>query len=182
MSQGQVDFEYSRCNEGQDSCCDCYAELVRAVLGNDDNVFSLNKAFFPPETNPAEFIVITYCFMNESMKESAVWFWTEQPSYLLHPLHIFQFLSLFFGKPEAFYTQEANITLNATDCWGVDDTHLELLTQRVSAYSKNLIRALWSTYHNVMHCIIVLLRGVEAYWLNPPPPPPSIAIIIIIML
>ena len=132
-SQGQVDFEYSRCNEGKDSCRDCYAELVRAVLGNDDNIFSLNKAFFSPRTNPAEFVVITYHFKNESMDKSEVWFWTEQSSYLLHPLHTFQFLSLFFGKPEAFYTQEANIILNATDCWGVDDAHLELLTQRVSA-------------------------------------------------
>jgi hypothetical protein len=132
MSQGQVDFEYSKCNEGKDSCRDCYAELVRAVFGNDDNVFSLNKAFFPTRTNPAEFIVITYRFKNESMDKSVVWFWTAQSSYLLHPLHTFQFLSLFFGKPEAFYTQEADVTLNATDCSGVDDTHLELLTQRVS--------------------------------------------------
>ena len=137
MSQGQVDFEYSRCNEGKDSCRDCYAELVRAVLGNDSNIFSLNKAFFPPTTNPAEFVAVTYHFMNESVDESAVWFWTEQSSYLLHPLHTFQFLSLFFGKPEAFYTQEADVTLNATDCLGVNDTYLELLTQRVSAWSNN---------------------------------------------
>lgn len=43
VSQGQVDFEYAKCNE-EDSCCNCYAELVRAVLGNDDNVFNLSKA------------------------------------------------------------------------------------------------------------------------------------------
>ena len=128
---GQVDFQYSKCSKGEDSCRDCYAELVRAVLGNDDNVFSLNKAFFPPRTNPAEFVAIRYHFKNETMNELATWFWTEQSSYFLHPLHTFQYLSLFFGKPEVFYTQEADVTLNATDCWGVDDSHLELLTQRV---------------------------------------------------
>lgn len=128
-----ADFVYGKCNEGDAICRNCYTELVRAVFGNDDNVFNLNKAFFPPRTNPAEFVVITYLFKNESMDEPKIWFWTEQSSYLLHPLHTFQFLSLFFGKPEAFYTQQADVTLNATDCWGVDDDHLELLTQRVSS-------------------------------------------------
>ena len=130
--RGQEDFKYAKCNEGEGSCRDCYTELVRAVLGNDENVFNLSKAFFPPSMNPAEFVVISYRFKNDTINEPATWFWTEQSSYLLHPLHTFQFLSLFFGKPEGFYTQEADVTLNATDCWGVDDTHLELLTQRVS--------------------------------------------------
>jgi hypothetical protein len=166
MSQGQVNFEYSKCSEGKDSCRDCYAELVRAVFGNDDNVFSLNKAFFPTRTNPAEFVVITYHFKNESVDESAVWFWTAQSSYLLHPMHTFQFLSLFFGKPEAFYTQKADVTLNATDCWGVNGvsdtvTHLELLTQRVSTKCNKLAFKLCRAY-TCTPCILVLFRGVEA--------------------
>ena len=82
--------------------------------------------------------MLTYHFKNESIDEPATWFWTAQSSYFLHPLHTFQYLSLFFGKPEAFYIQQADVTLNATDCWGVDDTHLELLTQRVSARSKKV--------------------------------------------
>ena len=153
MSQEQG---YSRCNEGKDSCHDCYAELVRAVLENDDNIFSLSKAFFPPRTNPAEFVAVTYHFQNESMDEPSVWFWTEQSSYLLHPLHTFQFLSLFFGKPEAFYTQEADVTLNATDCWGVDDTHLELLTQRVSAQSSN-----HTTMYDIYTCNVTIIFSLD---------------------
>lgn len=82
--------------------------------------------------------MLTYHFKNESINEPATWFWTAQSSYFLHPLHTFQYLSLFFGKPEAFYIQQADVTLNATDCWEVDDTHLELLTQRVSARSKKV--------------------------------------------
>ena len=133
--QGEMmDTEYAKCDEGEKSCHNCYFELVRNVLESDRNVFSLNKAFFPTDTNPAEFVVITYHFKNETMNnKSAMWFWTQEPSYFLHPMHTFQFLSLFFGKPEAFYSQQANVTLNATSCWMVNDMYLELLTQRVSA-------------------------------------------------
>ena len=64
----------------------------------------------------------------------------------------FQFLSLFFGKPEAFWSSEVDITLNATECEGIKQNHLKLLTQRVShSYFQGLKDMLLTTY-NIIQC------------------------------
>ena len=45
---------------------------------------------------------------------------------------LFSFCLYFFGKPEAYWTAEVDVVLNATECEGVRMQHLTMLTQRVS--------------------------------------------------
>ena len=124
---------FGGCVAGKESCRECYLTLKQELLKRDDNVFNLSRAFFPPETNPPEFVQVTYNFVDNGVtNETQTWYWVGQSSYFLFPPITFQFLSLFFGKPEGYYAQEVNVTLNATDCLGVDVYHMTLLTQRVS--------------------------------------------------
>ena len=131
------DVIFGDCITENHDCRDCYRALTQELFKRDDNVFKLSKAFFPPDTNPPEFIAVTYCFIDEGDKGHDIingtqtWYWVEQSSYFLFPPDSFQYLSLFFGKPEEFYAQEVSVTLNATNCLGVKPEYLKLLTQRV---------------------------------------------------
>ena len=125
-------FVFGECSPGKDSCRDCYISLAQHLFQNDDNVFNLSKAFFPPDTNTPEFVVVRYHFQNTSTDTVKTWFWAASASYFIYPLATFQFLSLFFGKPEAYWTAEVDVVLNATECEGVRMQHLTMLTQRVS--------------------------------------------------
>ena len=128
-----ANFTFGECLPGKQSCRDCYLALKEELLSRDDNVYKLSKTFFPPDTNPPEFVKVTYIFTNNDVliNSSETWYWVEQSSYFLFPPNSFQFLSLFFGKPEQYYAQEVAVTLSATECLGVDEEHMTLLTQRV---------------------------------------------------
>ena len=143
---------FGDCVAERRSCRDCYLTLKQELLKRDDNVFDLSEAFFPPDTNPPEFVTITYNFKDdgtEYINESQIWYWVEQSSYFLFPPHTFQYLSLFFGKPEEFYAQEVSLILNATDCLGVQTKYMTLLTQRVSIkINNNYCSTFNSVYRN----------------------------------
>lgn len=137
IAQSQLEnVSFGECIEGKQSCKDCYLALKRELLKRDDNVFKLSEIFFPPDTNPPEFVAVTYVFRDGdgfghiNQNASETWYWIEQSSYLLFPPDTFQYLSLFFGKPEEYYAKEVSVTLNA-DCIGADTKHMTLLTQRV---------------------------------------------------
>ena len=131
-SEATNNFVFGECSPGKDSCRDCYISLAQHLFQSDENVFNLSEVFFPPDTNTPEFVVVRYHFQNTSYEKIQTWFWGASASYFLYPMATFQFLSLFFGKPEAFWTSEVDITLNATECEGVKQNHLKFLTQRVS--------------------------------------------------
>ena len=124
-------FIFGECSPGKDSCRDCYISLAQHLFQSDENVFNLSETFFPVDTNTPVFVVVRYHFRNASYERAQTWFWGASASYFQYPVTTFQFLSLFFGKPEEFWTSEVDITLNATECEGVKIEHLTLLTQRV---------------------------------------------------
>ena len=137
IRSSSLSFVFGKCQVGRESCRDCYISLAQSLFHSDENVFNLSQAFFPPDTNTPEFVVVRYHFKSESMAEEVeVWFWAASASYFLYPLTTFQFLSLFFGKPEAYWTGEVDVTLNATECLGAKWEHLLMLTQRVSLLCK----------------------------------------------
>ena len=111
--------------------CLCYCELEESLLRTETNRISLTTTYFPPEDNPPEFVTVSYHFIDS--EKTQVWFWSAQTSHFLHPFGVFQFLSLFFSKPEPYYTSSLDITLNA-ECANLSstDNKLRLLTQRVS--------------------------------------------------
>lgn len=77
---------FGSCLEGKQTCKDCYLALKQELLKRDDNVFNLSEAFFPPDTNPPEFVAVTYVFKdNGFVNRSETWYWIQQSSYLLFP-------------------------------------------------------------------------------------------------
>ena len=136
---GELDDTFGECNRDMNSCRNCYFELVKSVLGRDDNVFSLSQVFTPPVYDGPSYVIINYHFVNECVDatdlcvdEMDTWFWAKSGAYLLYPLGTFQYISLLFGNPEPLYERIVNITLNATECYGVPLEYMTLLTQRVS--------------------------------------------------
>jgi hypothetical protein len=75
--------------------------------------------------------VVRYHLQNATYNNMKTWFWGASASYFMYPIATFQFLSLFFGKPNAFWGGQVDVTLNATECEGTKNEHLSLLTQRV---------------------------------------------------
>ena len=118
------------CDKPEGSCL-CYYELENSLLATESNRISLTTTFFPPEANLPEFVTVRYHFKNNSATQ--LWFWSAQTSHFIHPFKMFQFLSLFFSKPEPYYTDTIDITLE-TECANLStmDIKLQLLTQRVS--------------------------------------------------
>lgn len=132
---GDSEFTFSACQPGKETCQDCYLTLVQALLGNDENVFQLSRMFTTPDHDEPSFVIVNYHFHfdnNTIEDEIHTWFWAQSKTYFLHPLFIFQSITLFFGNPQSIYEREVNVTLNATKCHGVRKDHMLLLTQRVS--------------------------------------------------
>ena len=112
--------------------CQCYSELESSLLATEGNKINLATAFFPLEENQPEFVLVKYYF-NGTNIDPQVWFWSAVTSHFLHPFEVFQFSSLFFGKPNIYYRKDLTITLKA-ECASLsqNDTKLHILTQRVS--------------------------------------------------
>ena len=118
------------CDEPEGLCL-CYHELEDSLLATENNRIYLSMAFFPLEDNQPEFVTVRYSF--DDSNTTQLWFWSTQMSHFLHPFEVFQFLSLFFTKPEPYYTGNLDIVLKA-ECANLSstDVKLQLLTQRVS--------------------------------------------------
>ena len=129
----EKNFTFGGCEPEKDSCTECYLTLAKSLLGNGANVLNLMNAFFPPNLNPPDSVIVTYHFRNTGHK--SVWFWGTTFGYFLHPLAHFQFLSLLFAKPEPLYEQTVEVTLDA-GCYGVNDNFMQVLTQRVSHHQQ----------------------------------------------
>ena len=145
----QDNFTFGACEPGKESCQECYLTLVKELLGNDGNVFNLSYVFTSPVHDEPSAVVVNYHFRfdNDTPDEVDTWFWAQSGAYILHPLFIFQFISLFFGNPKPIYEQVVNVTLNATECYGVQNNlqYMILLTQRVSPFNKLQLAQLHDT-------------------------------------
>ena len=117
------------CQPENQTCTECYHKLKESLLRTDKNIQSLSTAFFPPKDNIPEFVIVTYCF-DEICNKTRKWYWTHDSSYLFFPMKTFQYLSLFFGKPAAFFSRNVTLNLDA-DCYNASHELLNLLTQRV---------------------------------------------------
>ena len=119
---------FGDCLDGHESCSECYLTLKESLLSRDDNIQNLSAAFFPSSANVPVFVTVTYNFNNSNHSE--VWYWTTDSVYLFFEITTFQYLSVFFSKPAALFSQEVTLTLSE-DCVDADDKMFMLLTQRV---------------------------------------------------
>ena len=142
----QSNVTYGDCESEDENCATCYLRLKESLLRRDRNIQNLNMAFFPPKDNLPDFVTVTYCF-DRSCTIPQKWFWTRDSSYLFFPIETFQYLSLFFGKPAAFFTQTVQLQLDE-ECHNASTDMFTLLTQRVSYtykmyYNGNIMVIYW---------------------------------------
>ena len=131
-SEKNQEFTFAKCEPHREKCRDCYFALVKSLLGSADNVYSLINAFSPPGKNELEYIIVTYNFQSYTMNVDKNWYWSKSVAYYMFPMLVFQTLSLLLSKNSIKYQQHVTVTLNATECWGVNNGYMTLLTQKVS--------------------------------------------------
>ncbi len=128
--------EPAKCTPGEENdCSKCYSLLVENVTDDDKNIFNLTFAFFPPNTSAPAFVTVIYHYKDDfgneiDINDTQVWFWSTSTFNLLHPLHVFQFTSLFFSDL-GLESSEVHLTLHQ-NCRKTSEDHMMLLTQRVS--------------------------------------------------
>ena len=122
------------------SALNCSYELLeKSLINSKENKYELSRAFFPPIANPPEFVTVNYTF--PEINQCKIWHWSTFTSGFIHPPEVLQYMSLFFGKPHAFYNGSVYLTLENTtletiaDC-AEDLQKMQLLTQRVSNFEE----------------------------------------------
>ena len=131
--EGGNEFTFGAHLPGKESCKECYLTLVKSVLGNSDNVFNLSNVFTSGDHDDPSFMIVNYEFeFHDQPSQREIWLWAETQTYFLYPLDVFQFISLYFGNPREFYETSVSLSLNGTECYGVKNEYMRLLTQRVS--------------------------------------------------
>ena len=144
----------------QRNCSNSFTLLEESLLSNENNRFNLLKTFYPPRLSPPVFITVTYRFgefggnqfdgsenpsdgsegsgsgnhvsenrFDRSGNES-VWYWSASEVYLVQPLDVLQYTSLFHSNLQ-YRSSRVDLELNR-DCLGTRKDYLEILTQRVS--------------------------------------------------
>ncbi len=128
--------EPAKCSPGEeDDCSKCYSLLVENITDDDKNIFNLTFSFFPPNTSSPAFVTVIYHYKDDfgneiDINDTQIWFWSTSTFNLLHPLHVFQFTSLFFSDLGS-ESSEVHLTLHQ-NCRNTSEDHMMLLTQRVS--------------------------------------------------
>jgi hypothetical protein len=104
--------------------------LAKQVTNFDNNLFNIQRAFFPPQDNSPVYVTVKYTFSdNITDAENETWYWSTATFYFFQPLNIFQFTSLLFSDT-SLHSGEVQLTL-PLQCADAHVNHMELLTQRV---------------------------------------------------
>lgn len=125
------EFTFGACQPGRERCTECYLTLAKSLLGNDDNIFNLSSVFTTGDHDDPSFVIVNYQFQFENGSKDETWIWAERRTYFLYPPRVLQYISLFFGNPKPYYQDNVYLSLNGTECFGVDDKYMRHLTQRV---------------------------------------------------
>ena len=110
------------------SCRNNFYSLEESLLSRPENRYQLMRTFYPPRDPRPIIVKVIYTFSGD-MNYTDVWFWSESQFYLIQPLEIFQYTSLFFSN---LPHRQSEVTVELDeDCFGANNEHMELLTQRV---------------------------------------------------
>ena len=118
--------------EAQDTCSLSFSVLENSLLSSEQNRFNLLRAFYPSRDAQPVFVTVNYTFISDdnSSVDSRTWYWSESEFYLIQPLEIFQFTSLFFSN--FAYRQGTVDLMLGPGCAETTTDRMEMLTQRVS--------------------------------------------------
>ena len=122
-----------RANESttERSCVNSFAALEDDLLSRELNRYNLLRTFYPPRGALPVFVIVTYQF--GELENQSIWYWSESEIYLIQPLEVFQFTSLFYSN---YYYRQANVDLDLSEeCVETRDEYMEMLTQRVRRFS-----------------------------------------------
>ena len=120
-------------NTTERNCVNSFAALEDDLLSRELNRYNLLKAFYPPRGALPVFVTVTYQF--DKLENQSVWYWSESEIYLIQPLEIFQFTSLFYSN---FYYRQADLELHLSEeCMETGDEFMEMLTQRIGNFSED---------------------------------------------
>ena len=109
------------------TCQSSFHSLEQDFLSRVDNRYKITRTFYHPRNPRPVVIKIHYSYPDGA---NQTWFWSESQFYLIQPLEIFQYTSLFFSNLPHRQTQ---VTLALSqECEGIGDEFMEVLTQRVS--------------------------------------------------
>ena len=104
-----------------------FHSLERDFLSRVKNRYQITRTFYPPRDPRPVVIKIHYSYPDGT---NQTWFWSESQFYLIQPLEIFQYTSLFFSN---LPRRQTEVTLSLSqECEGLGEELMEVLTQRVS--------------------------------------------------
>ena len=125
--------------ENYSNCATCYQTFANALVDTGDNKYRLSRAFFPTMNAAAVHVKVTYR-SDSNTTDPKTYFWIMGGFYLIQPLNVFLYRSLFFSPPS--YRQGTVTVILPDECFG-DTTEsngttteleefFEYATQRVS--------------------------------------------------
>ena len=129
----------TKCKSDVNNCLTCYTALVEEVLKSDENMYSLQMAFFAPNGGVPVFVTVKYHYqaandsMDSTISPTKTYFWSSAIFFFFHPVSIFQFTSLLFSDP-SLRTTTLDLYLSK-DCYNASHEFQTMLTQRVSLYT-----------------------------------------------
>lgn len=110
------------------NCTTSFSVLEEDMLSHEENRYNLLKTFYPPRGALPVFVTVMYTF-GKSQNQS-VWYWSESELYLIQPLDVLLYTSLFHSN---FNYREGKLDLKLEkECAETRPEFMELLTQRVS--------------------------------------------------
>ena len=118
------------------NCATCYQTLANAIVDTADNKYEISRAFFPAENVASVHVKVTY--RSESNQNSQItYFWVMGGFYVIQPLNVFIYRSLFFSPPT--YRQESVTVMLPDQCFedlakSNDEKFLKFATQRVCKF------------------------------------------------
>lgn len=146
----------SAANSTFEDCHTDFNTLEQALYETGDNLFELNRIFYPPYQRTSRFIRVNYTFLNETGGDdgcSVAYIWAIGVLLFFQPPRLFTLNSLYFNYPNNNLTT-LNLKLpyecrhlldnstNSTDdtCSCLNDSRkLDILTQQVSIKINSLI-------------------------------------------
>ena len=107
-------------------CTKSFTHLEENLLSNEKNRYNLLKTFYPQRSSLPVFVTVTYWF---GRSNRTVWYWSESEFYLIQPISVLQFSSLFHSN---FPHRQRELTLTLSEeCASARKEFLETLTARV---------------------------------------------------
>lgn len=129
-----------------DNCATCYQTFANALINTSDNKYNLSKAFFPTHKAISVHVRVEYIRVSNT-SDSKTYFWIMGGFYLIQPLDVFLYRSLFFSPPS--YRQESVTVTLPDECFTNDtmtdftkktnEEFFQYATQRVSIYYYTLL-------------------------------------------